>query len=148
VRSLLRSRPATVLWTTELVWAMTAAMAGTRRADMFTDDGKPSDSDQREHRPRLGVVLAGRKDIVRDLARLRRRFLASGDSDADDLLDELELLAATAVALGMSYSIVDKASGLPRERIEVVLEARPTVVERSTSGYQRHASGAISRRET
>jgi len=26
----------------------------TRRADMFTEDGKPSDDDPREHRPRLG----------------------------------------------------------------------------------------------
>jgi hypothetical protein len=28
--------------------------AATRRADMFTEDGKPSDDDPREHRPRLG----------------------------------------------------------------------------------------------
>jgi hypothetical protein len=33
---------------------MIAAMAGTRRADMFTADGKPSDDDPREHRARLG----------------------------------------------------------------------------------------------
>ncbi len=83
-----------------------------------------------EHLFDPGLVLAGRKDIVGDLARLRRRFLASTDSGADDLLDELELLAATAVALGMSYSIVDKASGIPRERIEVLLEGQPTVVAR------------------
>jgi hypothetical protein len=31
-----------------------AAMATTRRADMFTEDGKPSDDDPREHRVRLG----------------------------------------------------------------------------------------------
>jgi hypothetical protein len=31
-----------------------AAMAATRRADMFTADGKPSDDDPREHRARLG----------------------------------------------------------------------------------------------
>src|ERR687898_1397568 len=31
-----------------------AAMATTRRADMFTADGKPSDDDPREHGPRLG----------------------------------------------------------------------------------------------
>jgi hypothetical protein len=30
------------------------AVATTRRADMFTADGKPSDDDPREHRPRLG----------------------------------------------------------------------------------------------
>jgi hypothetical protein len=29
-------------------------MASTRRADMFTADGKPSDDDPREHGPRLG----------------------------------------------------------------------------------------------
>lgn len=29
-------------------------MATSRRADMFTEDGKPSDNDPREHRPRLG----------------------------------------------------------------------------------------------
>src|SRR3954454_16065723 len=29
-------------------------MASTRRADMFTADGKPSDDDPREHRPTLG----------------------------------------------------------------------------------------------
>src|SRR5918911_1543495 len=31
-----------------------AAMAATRRADMFTADGKPSDDDPRENGPRLG----------------------------------------------------------------------------------------------
>jgi hypothetical protein len=33
---------------------MTAMSEATRRADMFTDDGKPSDDDPREHRQRLG----------------------------------------------------------------------------------------------
>jgi hypothetical protein len=33
---------------------MIAAMAMTRRADMFTADGKPSDDDPRENGPRLG----------------------------------------------------------------------------------------------
>jgi hypothetical protein len=40
---------------------MMAAMATSRRADMFTADGKPSDDDPREHRTRLGderVTLA------------------------------------------------------------------------------------------
>ncbi len=40
---------------------MMAHMATTRRADMFTADGRPSDDDQREHRIRLGderVTLA------------------------------------------------------------------------------------------
>jgi hypothetical protein len=33
---------------------MMAVMATTRRADMFTEDGQPSDDDPREHGPRLG----------------------------------------------------------------------------------------------
>jgi Protein of unknown function (DUF664) len=33
---------------------MIAAMASTRRADMFTADGKPSEDDPREHGPTLG----------------------------------------------------------------------------------------------
>ena len=33
---------------------MIAAVASTRRADMFTADGKPSDDDPREHGPTLG----------------------------------------------------------------------------------------------
>jgi hypothetical protein len=33
---------------------MMATMATSRRADMFTADGKPSDDDPREHRARLG----------------------------------------------------------------------------------------------
>jgi Protein of unknown function (DUF664) len=33
---------------------MTVMSEATRRADMFTDDGKPSDDDPREHRQRLG----------------------------------------------------------------------------------------------
>ena len=33
---------------------MTAMSNATRRADMFTEDGRPSDDDPRENRPRLG----------------------------------------------------------------------------------------------
>ena len=33
---------------------MIAAMGTSRRADMFTEDGQPSDDDPREHRARLG----------------------------------------------------------------------------------------------
>jgi hypothetical protein len=33
---------------------MMTGMANTRRADMFTEDGRPSDDDPREHRARLG----------------------------------------------------------------------------------------------
>jgi hypothetical protein len=33
---------------------MTAMSTTARRADMFTEDGRPSDDDPREHGPRLG----------------------------------------------------------------------------------------------
>jgi hypothetical protein len=47
---------------------MMAAMATTRRADMFTADGKPSDDDPREHGPRLGDE---RVTLVESLRRQR-----------------------------------------------------------------------------
>jgi hypothetical protein len=75
---------------------MMAAMATSRRADMFTADGKPSDDDPREHGPRLGderVTLAEalRSDepstmsllgLVRHLAEVERatfRVLMAGE---------------------------------------------------------------------
>lgn len=93
------------------------------------------------------MMLTGRQDIVGDLARLRMQFLSSGP-EADSVLDELETLAAAAVTLAMSYSIVGKASGIPRERIDAVQEARPTVVERCARDYERHPSGVVCRRPT
>ena len=44
---------------------MMAAMATTRRADMFTADGKPSDDDPREHGPRLGDERATLAEALR-----------------------------------------------------------------------------------
>jgi hypothetical protein len=44
---------------------MMAAMATSRRADMFTADGKPSDDDPREHRPRLGDERATLAEALR-----------------------------------------------------------------------------------
>jgi Protein of unknown function (DUF664) len=44
------------------------AMATTRRADMFTADGRPSDDDPREHGPRLGDE---RSTLVESLRRQR-----------------------------------------------------------------------------
>jgi hypothetical protein len=41
------------------------AMATTRRADMFTADGRPSPDDPREHRPRLGDERATLVDSLR-----------------------------------------------------------------------------------
>lgn len=89
--------------------------------------------------------MTGRQDIIGDLARLRNRFLSSADG-GDSLLDELELLAAVAIQLGMSYPIVGKASGIPRERLDAVIEAQPTTVRRGASDYEHHTSGVFSRR--
>jgi len=47
---------------------MIAAVATTRRADMFTADGKPSDDDPRENGPRLGDE---RTTLVESLRRQR-----------------------------------------------------------------------------
>jgi hypothetical protein len=91
-------------------------------------------------------MLIGRGDIVGDLARLRNDFLGAANN-ADDLLSELELLAAAAVELGMSHTIVGKASGIPRSRIDAVVDARPTRVSRKASGYERHPTGVVSQRK-
>src|SRR5438132_3969213 len=46
---------------------MMAAMATTRRADMFTADGKPSDDDPREHGTRLGDERATLAESLRQM---------------------------------------------------------------------------------
>jgi len=53
---------------TAMASPMMAAMATTRRADMFTADGKPSDDDPRENGPRLGDE---RVTLVESLRRQR-----------------------------------------------------------------------------
>jgi hypothetical protein len=56
-------------------------MATTRRADMFTADGKPSDDDPRENGPRLGDERA---TLAESLRRLRLTLeLKCADLDAD-----------------------------------------------------------------
>src|SRR3954469_6154274 len=58
-------------------------MATTRRADMFTADGKPSDDDPREHGPRLGDE---RTTLVDSLRRMRLTLeLKCADLDAEAL---------------------------------------------------------------
>ena len=59
-----------------------AAMATSRRADMFTADGKPSDDDPREHRQRLGDERVTLVESLRCL-RLTLEMKCSGlDVDA------------------------------------------------------------------
>jgi hypothetical protein len=58
-------------------------MATTRRADMFTADGKPSDDDPREHRRRLGDERVTLAECLRCL-RLTLEMKCSG-LDATDM---------------------------------------------------------------
>ncbi len=87
-------------------------------------------------------MLAGRHDIIGDLARLRNEFVGASNR-TDDVLVRLEVLAAAAVSHGMSFAIVIKASGVPRARIEAVAETRAEAVEACASGYERRANGLV-----
>ena len=61
---------------------MMAAMGTTRRADMFTADGRPSDDDPRENGPRLGGECATLAESLRRL-RLTLELKCSGlDAEA------------------------------------------------------------------
>jgi hypothetical protein len=61
---------------------MMSAMATTRRADMFTADGKPSYDDPREHGPRLGDERVTLAEALR-CARLTLEMKCAGlDADA------------------------------------------------------------------
>jgi hypothetical protein len=61
---------------------MIAAMATTRRADMFTHDGRPSDDDPRENGPRLGDERVTLAEALRS-ARLTLEMKCAGlDAEA------------------------------------------------------------------
>lgn len=92
-------------------------------------------------------MLTGRHDIIGDLARLRQEFIGSA-TRAEGQLAQLEVLAAAAVDLGMSYNIVGKASGIPQERIDAVLHGQPSGVRHQAADYERHSSGIIALRES
>jgi hypothetical protein len=64
------------------LFADDAAMATSRRADMFTADGKPSDDDPREHGPSLGDERTTLAEALRT-ARLTLEMKCAGlDADA------------------------------------------------------------------
>ncbi len=100
-----------------------------------------------EHMFDDGHVLTGRHDIIGDLARLRAEFVGAAN-EAENRLIRLELLAAAAVELGMSHNIVGKASGIPSQRLDAVLDTQPTGVDRCAAEYERHPSGVVRRRRT
>jgi Protein of unknown function (DUF664) len=66
---------------------MMAAVAMTRRADMFTADGRPSDDDPRENGPRLGDERATLAEALRREMMAGqdapRRFCSETDRDGD-----------------------------------------------------------------
>ena len=91
-------------------------------------------------------MLTGRLDIIGDLARLRNQFVGA-TNQSDDVLNRLEVLAAAAVSLGMSYTIVGKASGIPRPRIDSVIESQSDDVDRCADDYERKPTGTVMRRD-
>lgn len=91
-------------------------------------------------------MLAGRHDIIGDLARMRNEFIGAV-CRTEDALTRLEVLAAAAVFHGMSYAIVTKASGVPRARIEAVAGTQAEAVADCAAGYERLASGLVMRIE-
>lgn len=61
---------------------MMRAMATTRRADMFTEDGRPSDADPREHRLRLGDERTALAESLRCLRLTLELKCADLDAEA------------------------------------------------------------------
>jgi Protein of unknown function (DUF664) len=61
---------------------MTAMSESTRRADMFTEDGKPSDDDPREHRQRLGDERSTLAESLRCLRLTLEMKCAGLDAEA------------------------------------------------------------------
>jgi hypothetical protein len=94
-------------------------------------------------------MLGARKDIIGDLYRLRQELArASREPDAVERYHDLEILAAIAVAQGMSYNLVIKASHVPRDRIEALVQHHPGQIDHlaEEQGYERHPSGVVARR--
>jgi hypothetical protein len=93
-------------------------------------------------------MLGARTDIIGDLYRLRQELaLGSRDPDAADRHHDLEILAAIAVAQGMSYNMVTKASLVPHDRIEALVQHHRAELDQLAQehGYQRHPSGLVLR---
>lgn len=96
-----------------------------------------------DHREMLGT----RKDIIGDLYRQRIELAHAQRPETDTLLNDPELLAAIAVALGRSHNIVIKASQVSRDRIDALLDHQIDQLEELARlhGYQRHDSGVVTR---
>jgi hypothetical protein len=105
---------------------MIAAMGRSRRADMFTADGKPSDDDPRENGPRLG---GERATLVESLRRQRLTLeLKCSDLDAEAMARRA-VEPSTMSLLGLVRHLADGERGTFR-----VLMARQDVPRLFGSG--------------
>ena len=93
------------------------------------------------------MVMAGRQDIIGDLFRLHRQMIDPSTDDPDRLLGQLEILAAVAVTHGMSHNIVAKASGIPRERVDAVLDHHAIPVRDEAAQWERKPVGVVVRKD-
>jgi hypothetical protein len=98
---------------------MIAAMGSSRRADMFTADGKPSDDDPRENGPRLG----GERATLAESLRRQRLTLELKCSDLDaEAMARRAVEPSTMSLLGLVRHLADGERGTFR-----VLMARQDV---------------------
>jgi hypothetical protein len=85
-----------------------AAVATTRRADMFTPDGKPSDDDPRENGPRLGDE---RSTLIESL-RCQRLTLELKCSDLDaEAMARRSIEPSTMSLLGLVRHLAEVERG-------------------------------------
>ena len=87
---------------------MMAAMATTRRADMFTADGKPSDEDPREHGPRLGDERATLAESLRCMRLTLEMKCAGLDAEA---MARRSVEPSTMSLLGLVRHLADGERG-------------------------------------
>jgi Protein of unknown function (DUF664) len=105
---------------------MIAAMGSSRRADMFTADGKPSDDDPRENGPRLG----GERVTLAESLRRQRLTLELKCSDLDaEAMARRAVEPSTMSLLGLVRHLADGERGTFR-----VLMARQDVPRLFGSG--------------
>ena len=111
-------------------------MATTRRADMFTEDGKPSPDDPREHRPRLGDE---RTTLVESL-RCRRLMLEMKCAGLDaEAMARRPIEPSTMSLLGLVRHLAEMERATFR-----VLMAGQDVPKLYTSDRDGYFDGAVS----
>ena len=89
-------------------------MASTRRADMFTADGRPSDDDPREHGPRLG----DERTTLADSLRRQRLTLEMKCADLDaDAMARRAVEPSTMSLLGLVRHLAEVERGTFRRML-------------------------------